>query len=83
MTLDEMLLSWRTANGFSQEEAAEACGITRAGWGMIEQGRRFNLRDETFESIALGTGLSVERLRHGALQSKLRDVNRQLRAVPA
>lgn len=81
MTLGEVLAAWRAANDLTQEEAAGRCpGLTRSEWGMIEKGRRWRLRDETFEAISRGTGIPCTRLREAALQQKLRNVQLELAA---
>ena len=87
-TLAELLEAWRIAADLSQEEASARCKMPRSNWGMIEQGHRTRLRDDTFRALAEGTGMSEIRLRQAAIQSlsaKLRETypEREEEAVTA
>lgn len=82
MTLGEMIKSWREANGLSQVEAAARCpGLSRPEWSMIEQGRRWRLYPDTFDSLSAGTGIPVDRLEEGSLQQKLLNVQREVLSI--
>jgi transcriptional regulator with XRE-family HTH domain len=82
-TLAEVLLAWRKAHGFSQEEASQRCNITRSAWGMLEQGRRARIWDDTFHDLALGTGIEEERLRLAATRSQILKLQGKLQRNPA
>jgi transcriptional regulator with XRE-family HTH domain len=58
----ERLWKLRRLKGWTQEEAAEACGIGYKYFQHIEGGRRPNLRLETLEKLAQGYGLQLWQL---------------------
>jgi len=49
----------RQFRGWTQEEAAEKCGISYKYFQHIEGGRRPNLRLETLERLAAGYGIDL------------------------
>ena len=52
----------RDFRGWTQERAAEACGISYKYFQHIEGGRRPNLRLETLERLAAGYGIELWQL---------------------
>lgn len=52
----------RTVRGWTQEQAAEACGIAYKYFQHVESGRRPNLRLETLEKLASGYGVELWQL---------------------
>lgn len=78
-TLPDILKAWRTAQGLTQEEAADLCpGITRSAWAMAERGERVRLHDRTLKSVAIGTGLDYDRI---LLASKRAEIQRLQQAL--
>ena len=60
--LGQMLRCWRDELKLSQAEASRRCGVSAQHWGLIEKGERTGLQGSTFQKLADGTGIPLQRL---------------------
>ena len=60
--LSEMLQEWREGVKLTKAAAARRCGVSFQHWYYLESGQRTALEGRTFQKLAAGTGIPIERL---------------------
>lgn len=69
-TLPEVLDDWQKLQGFNDSEAARQCGLTPQHYWKVKRGERTDIRIETLEKLANGTGLTIEFLAVASVTSR-------------
>lgn len=76
-TIGDLLTAWQNAMGFNDSEAARHCGLTPQHYWKIRRNERTDLRPDTFNKLAAGTGLPYERIVVACAHARNRKANEQ------
>jgi transcriptional regulator with XRE-family HTH domain len=74
---DPTLQELRAGRGLSQAQAAEAAGVPRTTYSMIERGENVTLTPADASAIALALGVSEQAVRAGHARSRTRYLQRR------
>ena len=67
--LGSLLRGWQEVQGYTDTEAAKACGLSQPHWYMLRSGKRLNVQVATLKALAGGTGIPILRLMDAAVQA--------------